>query len=122
MKPEISLRTLKVMGYYVGIGVIEPFSPLRARGITADSSEKEKRDYCLMMNREEQKKIISKNIKRLRKKKGITQKELSGGAGIPDACISDYERRVSKPQMRKIRLMAAYFGVETDEITDEERT
>jgi len=43
MKPEISLRTLKAMGYYVGIGVIEPFSPLRARGITADSSEKEKR-------------------------------------------------------------------------------
>lgn len=50
---------------------------------------------------------INENIKKLRVKKNLTQKELSALTGISEVMISQYERGVRIPKNRNLRKLAS---------------
>lgn len=60
--------------------------------------------------------IIADNITRLRKEKGITQKELAEAIGLVPGTITDYMKLRSAPSFGIIQKMADYFGVEKSDI------
>lgn len=59
---------------------------------------------------------IGENIKRLRRKKGITQETLAEHMHISAAAISKWERGETLPDISLVIPLASYFGVSTDEI------
>lgn len=54
------------------------------------------------------------NLKRLRKERTLTQKELGAQIGLSKAVISKYENGVGYPTFDVLIRMAQYFGVTTD--------
>lgn len=61
---------------------------------------------------------IGNKIKKLRKKKGITQEELARDIGISFQAISKWENGVSLPDITLTPILASYFGVSMDELFD----
>ncbi len=66
----------------------------------------------------EQKKeiLIGKNIKRIRKEKGLTQKKLGELCGINEANIRKYELGKVNPKIETIEKIAKAFETTTDEL------
>lgn len=59
-------------------------------------------------------KTIAGKIKKLRKKRGLTQKELSKLCGISPNCISEFESAKHKPGIITLIKMANVIGVSID--------
>ena len=59
---------------------------------------------------------IGENIKRLRRKKGITQETLADRMHVSTASVSKWERNESFPDIAMVIPLASYFGVSTDEL------
>jgi transcriptional regulator with XRE-family HTH domain len=59
---------------------------------------------------------IGESIKIIRKKKGITQKELSNKTGLAEATIIRYEKNKFKPNIKQIERIASALGVSPVEI------
>lgn len=60
--------------------------------------------------------MISKNIKNLRKEKGLTQKELADLLHVTSQAVSRWEKGDVEPSIDTISEMASIFEVTTDEI------
>jgi len=61
---------------------------------------------------------IGKNIRKLRKAKGITQVELAKKLKTTQQVITSYERGINKPDPDKIPNIAKALGVSVDELYD----
>lgn len=59
---------------------------------------------------------IGNNIKRLRRKKGITQETLAERMHVSTAAVSKWERNEALPDISMVLPLASYFGVSTDEL------
>ena len=59
---------------------------------------------------------IGENIKRLRKRKGITQETLAERLLVSTQAVSKWERNESLPDIGMILPLASYFGVSADEL------
>ena len=53
-------------------------------------------------------------LKTLRKKRGLTQHQLSEALHISQTSISKYERGISEPDLSLLLTMADFFGVSVD--------
>lgn len=56
------------------------------------------------------------SLKRLRKAKGITQKEVADYLGVSNSAYSQYETGTRQPSLDILTKLSEYFGVSTDEI------
>jgi len=59
---------------------------------------------------------FSENLVRLRKEKGISQKELANSSGISTRMIVHYEKHVSHPSLEKIEKIAESLNVSIAEL------
>ncbi|MBR2019436.1 MAG: helix-turn-helix domain-containing protein [Clostridia bacterium] len=59
---------------------------------------------------------ISENITDLRKKRGITQKQLASALHISPQAVSKWETNTSQPDTQTLPLIADYFGVRIDDL------
>ncbi|MEV2910872.1 XRE family transcriptional regulator [Paenibacillus larvae] len=59
---------------------------------------------------------FSKNLKKLRIKKGISKSELAKKIGVSDVTIGYWESGKTEPRMGKIELIANVLGVATDDL------
>lgn len=57
---------------------------------------------------------VGQNIKRLRKERGICQKELAAFLNLSVGTISNYEKGVHSPDLVTTGKIADFFGVTTD--------
>ena len=64
---------------------------------------------------------FSENIKRLRKKRDLTQEGLADFLGVSFQAVSKWERGDSYPDIKMLPQIAAFFNVTIDELlgTDE---
>ena len=62
---------------------------------------------------------ISENIKILRERYDITQKELAEIAGVSNKAISTWEVGSFEPRMGAIQRMADYFGLKKGNLIDD---
>lgn len=53
-----------------------------------------------------------------RKEKGLTQKELAKAMGITPVAITQYETGVRKPDIVKLKKLAAILGCTTDQLLE----
>ncbi|WP_233681890.1 LexA family protein [Macrococcoides caseolyticum] len=67
------------------------------------------------------KEILSKNIKSLLDRKGVTQTNMAHDLNISESTVSSWLSGTKYPRRDKIELMADYFNVVPSEITDEQR-
>lgn len=61
---------------------------------------------------------IGNQISRLRKEKGITQKELAEAIGVTAAAVSKWENAGANPDVELLAPLARYFGTTTDVLLD----
>ena len=61
-------------------------------------------------------------IKKLRKSKGVTQKELANRLGISEQAISKWEKNLSNPSMKNLLQIAKIFGVSITYFYQDEET
>lgn len=59
---------------------------------------------------------IGNKIKKLRKKKGLTQEQLAENIGVSFQAVSKWENNIALPDITLIPVIANFFGVSTDEI------
>ena len=59
-------------------------------------------------------------IKKLRKKKGLSQKELADKMAVDQTAISQWERGVSYPRVAKLQELAKVLECTIDELVMEE--
>lgn len=64
-----------------------------------------------MINEVISRRIISKNLKRLRVKNGLTLKEASEKLGFPMGSLGIYENGYCKPSKKRIERLAEFYGV-----------
>lgn len=62
---------------------------------------------------------ISKNIKLLREKYRLSQKELAAIAGVSDKAVSTWERGIKEPRMGAIQKIADHFGIKKSNIIED---
>jgi len=62
---------------------------------------------------------ISENIRKLREKFGITQKDLAEIAGVTDKAVSTWELGTYEPRMGAIQKISDYFGIQKSNIIEE---
>ena len=62
------------------------------------------------------KEIVASNLKELRIKKGIYQKELAEALGVKQATVARYESGVAAPSLEVLVAYADYFNVSMDVI------
>lgn len=62
---------------------------------------------------------ISENIKILRERFGITQKDLAAIAGVTDKAVSTWELGTNEPRMGAIQKIADYFGLQKSNIIED---
>jgi len=58
--------------------------------------------------------MIKKNIKKLKKNKGISQKELAKNIGASDSAICFWENGINEPKATYIYQIATFFDVSAD--------
>ena len=68
------------------------------------------------------KKIMSKNIKRLMDEKGVTPKEMSKAINVPYTTILSWLKEDNYPRIDKVELMAKYFGVMKSDLYEDKMT
>lgn len=61
-------------------------------------------------------KLFSRNLKALRKEKGITQGDLGKAIGVGTTTVSNYEKKVSEPDMDTLIAISKYFGITIDNL------
>lgn len=60
------------------------------------------------------------NLKRLRKKRGLSQYQLADKIGVTQSLICYYERHAEAvPRLPMLKVTADYFGVTVEELTKE---
>lgn len=62
---------------------------------------------------------ISENIKILRERYGLSQKELGQIAGVSDKAVSTWEQGLKEPRMGSIQKLADYFGIRKSDIIED---
>lgn len=62
-----------------------------------------------------------RNIECLRRKAGLTQKEVSQAVGVTQGSVSQWENGASFPRADKLPLLATIFGCTIDELYDDVR-
>lgn len=63
-----------------------------------------------------------KNLKRERKRAGITMDELANQVGVTQAQISFYERNINVPSIEKLEAIARVLNVPISKLLDEDAT
>ena len=63
---------------------------------------------------------IKENIKNIRLKHGLSQKELADIAGVTDKAVSTWELGTNEPRMGAIQKMADYFGILKSDIIEDD--
>lgn len=63
---------------------------------------------------------ISKNIKTLRKRYGLTQQELGEIAGVSGKAVSTWELGIKEPRMGAIQRIADHFGISKSSIIEDD--
>ena len=63
---------------------------------------------------------FKEKLKRLRIENGLTQEALADAVHISRSAIAKYENGGGKPSEDTLKLLAIYFGVESDELRDDE--
>lgn len=63
---------------------------------------------------------ISENIKNLRLKYGLSQRELGLIAGVTDKAVSTWEQGIKEPRMGAIQKMADHFGIKKSDIIEDQ--
>lgn len=58
--------------------------------------------------------MLNNKIKNLRIKTGLTQSELAIEVGLPQSCISLWEKGKREPNLNGLKKLAEYFQVSTD--------
>lgn len=61
---------------------------------------------------------IGNKIRELRKKRGITQEQLSSVIGVSFQAISKWENNITLPDIALMPSLASYFGISMDELFD----
>lgn len=67
--------------------------------------------YDILVQKEGEKVTIGKNIKRIRKEKGMTQKQLGELCGINEANVRKYELGKANPKIETVNKIASALGV-----------
>lgn len=62
---------------------------------------------------------ISENIKKLRERYGITQKELADIAGVTDKAVSTWELGIKEPRMGAIQKIVDHYGLKKSNIIED---
>ncbi len=62
--------------------------------------------------------FLSKNIRYLRKSKGLTQSELADKIGVNRAVLGSYEEDRAAPKLPALQALAHYFETDLDELLD----
>ena len=65
---------------------------------------------------------IAINIKELRLKHGLSQKEFAKIAGVSDKAVSTWENGTKEPRMGTIQKIADYFGLKKSDIIEDKDT
>lgn len=60
---------------------------------------------------------IGENIKKKRKEKGLTQKQLAEYAGLSNGAIQQYELNLRNPKTEQLKKIADVFGCTIDSLT-----
>lgn len=63
---------------------------------------------------------FSEKLKELRKKKGISQEELAKELHITRQSISKWETAAAYPDMEKMKMLSAFYGLTLDELMNQE--
>lgn len=61
---------------------------------------------------------VSKRLKMVRKAKGISQTQVYKDTGINNKTLSGYERGISEPDLRTLKMLARYYDVSIDYLLD----
>lgn len=64
---------------------------------------------------------LSINLRKLRMKKGVSQKELATAIGVSHPRISEIESGEGNPTLKTIEALAGYFGVRISRLLDESK-
>ena len=73
-----------------------------------------------MINENEFKQIVARNITMFRKANGLTQLELAEKLNYSDKAISKWERGESLPDVYMLQVIAEMFGVSLNDLTSEQ--
>lgn len=65
---------------------------------------------------------ISENIKNLRLKYNLSQKELAMIAGVTDKAVSTWEKGTKEPRMGTIQKIADHFGIRKSDLIEDSNT
>lgn len=63
---------------------------------------------------------ISENIKLLRERYRLSQRELGQIAGVSDKAVSTWEKGIKEPRMGAIQKIADYFGIQKSNIIEDD--
>ena len=63
---------------------------------------------------------IAENIRRLRKRHGLSQAEFGAIAGVSDKAVSTWETGAKEPRMGAIQKLADHFHISKSDIIDDE--
>lgn len=66
--------------------------------------------------------IMSRNLKRLMREKGVTAKEMSKALDFPYTTLLSWLKAENYPRIDKIEAMAVYFGVMKSDLIEESLT
>lgn len=64
--------------------------------------------------------IFASNVKKLRKKRGLSQTDLASALSVSTSSISMYERAEREPSLKMLVSLAEYFGVTIDSLFKED--
>ena len=78
--------------------------------------------YFMSTVLKEQRPLISKNIIKLRKARGLTQVQLAMEAGLSKRMIAHYETNISNPPINNLLAIASALGVSILEIIGQSKT
>ena len=71
------------------------------------------------MNKEDNKKIMAKNITYYMSRRGIDNQQFCADLDIPYTTLKDWLTAVSYPRIGKIELMANYFGCKKSDLIED---
>ncbi len=60
--------------------------------------------------------VFSENLKFLRKKRGVSQSEVSDYLGLTRNTVSDYENKRSQPSLDNLLRISEFYGVEVSDL------
>lgn len=61
---------------------------------------------------------LSVKLKNIREEKGITQNEVSKYLNITRSAYANYEQGTREPSIKTLKLLARYFNISMDELTE----